>query len=826
MNLSARHFIAGGLLLAALLLLYGKTNNVVVAQHHQFLNDINRFNQIDSSLNQDILKAQFDEIEDYDALPERVNQLTQTAARLAANIPSFVPALARRDIRASLADLSRLLQAKETLIERFKSENAVLCNSLRYLPTAGTELAQRFSGDEEDRDAKAALTALIQQVLVYSLHASAEQASAIHQSSRKLDDWRSQHAARPEAEALASLARHADSIVQRKPAVETLTRQILAVPLALRSEELRETYNNQFTQATRTADQFRVILRLLCALLVLAVGYTIYALDAAKRNLEARVEDRTRALKEEAASHLSTAEERDRFFTASRDLLCICNTNGLFIRLNPECQRVLGWVPDEQAGQPFLAVVHEDDRPAVIDRVSRAASGIQVVDFEIRCHCKDGSYRWISWTSSGADKDGRFYSCGRDVTEQRETQRALRLMETSVERSPDGVWWLDCDANFVYVNEAACRSVGLPRERLLAMRLPEIAVDLSIGDWKALWNYKSFAGIMQGHFQSASGRIFPVETTFSRIVFGNRELICAYTRDITERKRAESELDRVHKELVDISRQAGMAEVATSVLHNVGNVLNSVNVSATLVADRVKKSKSGNLGRVVDLLETHSHDLAGFVSSDAKGQQLPNYLRQLHIRLLQEQEDILVEIASLCQNVEHIKEIVSMQQNYAKVSGVSEVLKPTDLVEDALRMNAAALARHDVSVVRDYQDSAPIAIEKQKVLQILINLIRNAKYACDESGRADKQLKMHVSHETGKFQIAVIDNGIGIPPENLTRIFAHGFTTRANGHGFGLHRSALAAREMGGFLRVHSDGVGKGATFTLDLPAHQGPGIL
>ena len=164
-----------------------------------------------------------------------------------------------------------------------------------------------------------------------------------------------------------------------------------------------------------------------------------------------------------------------------------------------------------------------------------------------------------------------------------------------------------------------------------------------------------------------------------------------------------------------------------------------------------------------------------------------------------------------------------MQQNYAKVSGVSEVLKPTDLVEDALRMNAAALARHDVSVVREYQDSAPIAIEKQKVLQILINLIRNAKYACDESGRADKQLRMHVSHETGNLQI---DNGIGIPPENLTRIFAHGFTTRANGHGFGLHSSALAAREMGGFLTVHSDGVGKGATFTLDLPAHQGPRIL
>jgi len=161
-----------------------------------------------------------------------------------------------------------------------------------------------------------------------------------------------------------------------------------------------------------------------------------------------------------------------------------------------------------------------------------------------------------------------------------------------------------------------------------------------------------------------------------------------------------------------------------------------------------------------------------------------------------------------------------MQQSYAKVSGVTEIINVRDLVEDAARMNTAALARHEVELVRDYQETPPLTIEKHKVLQILVNLIRNAKYACDESGRHDKQIKVKISQHDGKVRVSVIDNGVGILPENQTRIFNHGFTTRKGGHGFGLHSGALAANELGGALTAHSDGAGKGATFTLELPLH------
>jgi signal transduction histidine kinase len=293
----------------------------------------------------------------------------------------------------------------------------------------------------------------------------------------------------------------------------------------------------------------------------------------------------------------------------------------------------------------------------------------------------------------------------------------------------------------------------------------------------------------------------------------------ALTAEIDERKRAEDELKRTQGELLHSSRMAGMAEVATSVLHNVGNVLNSVNVSASVVSDAIQHSKMSNLSRAADLINLHAGDLGDFMARDPKGRQLPGYLTQLAAHLGREREGLLQELELLKKNVEHIKDIVATQQTYARVSGVSELVQPTELVEDALRMNSGALQRHDVQVIRRYDPQAPeINVDKQKVLQILVNLVQNAKHACEESGRQEKRLTIGVANGEQRLKISVSDNGVGIPAQNLTRIFNHGFTTRKHGHGFGLHSGALAARELGGALLVQSDGPGKGATFTLELP--------
>jgi len=326
-----------------------------------------------------------------------------------------------------------------------------------------------------------------------------------------------------------------------------------------------------------------------------------------------------------------------------------------------------------------------------------------------------------------------------------------------------------------------------------------------------------------------------------RVARSLRESAARLTADVAARKRAEEEIRRlnaelerrvvertqqledVHRKLQDASHEAGMAEVATNVLHNVGNVLNSVNVSADLVAQQAQTSEAASLARVVAVLREHEHDLGTFITADARGQHLVTHLGNLAVHLQAEQAAIVREIESLRANIEHIKDIVTMQQRYAKVSGVKEIVSLVDLVEDSLRLNAGALARHRVEVIRDFQDRPVINLDKHKVLQILVNLIRNAKYACDESQSPERRVILQVAVEQGRARISVIDNGVGISAENLSRIFNHGFTTRASGHGFGLHSGALAAKELGGSLNVHSDGPGRGATFTLELPLHCEP---
>jgi signal transduction histidine kinase len=262
-----------------------------------------------------------------------------------------------------------------------------------------------------------------------------------------------------------------------------------------------------------------------------------------------------------------------------------------------------------------------------------------------------------------------------------------------------------------------------------------------------------------------------------------------------------------------------MAEVATNVLHNVGNILNSVNISASLVAERVRQSKAPGVSRLAALLVEQGPRAGQFITDDERGRRIPDYLAALGEQLLTDQRMTLEEIASLRDNLEHIKDTVAMQQSYAKLCGVTETVEVVDLVEDSLRLNAGAFARHGVSLKREFSNVPPITVDKHKVLQILVNLVRNAKYACDDSGRSDKLITLRVEGTDAGVRISVIDNGIGIPAENMRLLFSHGFTTRKSGHGFGLHSGALAAQELGGSLRAESEGPGKGAAFILELPS-------
>jgi len=431
-----------------------------------------------------------------------------------------------------------------------------------------------------------------------------------------------------------------------------------------------------------------------------------------------------------------------------------------------------------------------------------------------------------SWTSAAPDGP----ACTIERNEELLVKRTL--IRAFLENVPDLVYFKDRESRFIAVSKSKAERHGLTPADLVGLTDADF-----FSESHAQWARVDEENIMNtgvpvlgklekliwpdGRETWALTSKLPLRDERGRIIgtFG-------LSRDVTAARKSEEALDRTRKELIETSRLAGMAEVATGVLHNVGNVLVSVNVTTELLGDTLRNSKVPTFVKITSMLREHSADLGDFLTKDPKGKLVPEFLASLAAHFAEERAHLIKEVDSLRKHVEHIKDIVTTQQSYAKMAGVVESLDADELMEDSLRMNSAALLRHDVRVERHFDSVPRVVVEKGKVLQILVNLIRNAKYACDDGGAPEKIITLRIAlGAPGFVNLTVQDNGIGIPAENLTRIFQHGFTTRSDGHGFGLHSSVLAAKEMGGALDVFSAGRGQGATFTISLPAAPEHGV-
>ncbi len=573
------------------------------------------------------------------------------------------------------------------------------------------------------------------------------------------------------------------------------------------------------------------------------------------KDRESRFVRLSKAMAEKARSHV-----------ADNRCLSNGNPNGSNGHNSPhEYSEVNGLVAEDFAKgligkSDFDLFTEEHARAAYEDEQSVISLGKPIVDKLERETHPDGKFTWClttkgPWRDKSGDIVGTF-GISKDVTAIKEAEAKLayerELFQSLLDHLPDCIYFKDTESRFVRVSKSKAETtLQTARDLYLAKHPAEASNGLpahlnSVEEFAKFLIGKTDLDTFDDEFARAAieeeqaiirtgepliGKLERVAKADGSAIWmlvtkmpwhnkdGNIIGTFGVSRDITALKVAEDELATAHHRLLETSRLAGMAEVATDVLHNVGNVLNSVNVSSSLVIDRVRESKLASLPKLARLLEKNNARLGEFIVNDPQGKQIPGYLTALAECFAEDQTVMLKELDDLRKNIDHIKQIVAMQQSYAKVAGVVEQVTAEQLVEDALHINTAALTRHRVRVQRAFQEGPPLLTERHKVLQILVNLIRNAKYALHESTQPDKVMTIKIENEDDKHvKIQVIDNGVGIPEENLSRIFSHGFTTRRNGHGFGLHSSALAVRELGGTLQGQSEGPDKGATFTLRLP--------
>lgn len=539
-----------------------------------------------------------------------------------------------------------------------------------------------------------------------------------------------------------------------------------------------------------------------------------------------RIEERDAALRE-------SQQRYELAVTGSRDGIWDWEIKKDVVYYSPRWKEMIGYADHELPGgsEEWRTRLHPDDREATSSVLQEYLEGRrEAYEAEYRLRHKDGTYRWVL-ARGAALRDGegrpvRMSGSQTDITDRKEAQLALQASEERFRSLAHGA--LDAIVStseageIVSWNPAAQRlfggsekeRVGTPFRLILtaqAQREHEVLVETLKLEHSTAGRTVELLGM------NPKGAEFPIELSIARWEAGGRSQYTAVIRDISQRKEAESELARLNGELVAASRQAGMAEIATGVLHNVGNVLNSVNVSAALILDALRRFKAPIPGKIAELIRANGENLDYFLTRHPKGRQLPEFLAALGRQMVEEQESVLAEVQRLQEGVQHIKQIVSMQNSYAKVSGVLELISLQSIVEDALNLSANSLARHKIEVARKYEKAPRVLTDRHKVLQILINLINNAKHAL-ESRAIDRRIEIAIGTADGRARLEVADNGVGIAAENLTRIFRHGFTTKRGGHGFGLHSGANSARELGGSLAARSDGPGLGAVFALELP--------
>jgi PAS domain S-box-containing protein len=491
---------------------------------------------------------------------------------------------------------------------------------------------------------------------------------------------------------------------------------------------------------------------------------------------------------------------------------------------SPRWKMLLGFEEHELEETPDLwkDLSHPADLPRIEEMMRDHIENFWPFSDRWRMRHRNGDWRWMLCRSvilrTPDGRARRAVSVYTDITDQVRAEERYRALANG---TPDTILRI--------------RNDGLVLDEKPGTTPLNLLVDGAVGrqllDWTRdrPWAEKTLAAVATAarggemvvfeHADRHSDQCVEIRVVKS----GEDEAVCI-ARDVTQRKQSErrlieslERLSRTQRQLIEASHRAGMAQVASTVLHNVGNVLNSVNISAGAAREIVEASHLGGLVKAVRLLREHEPQLASFLTEDPKGKKLVDFLERLAGVLGEEGNRVRTELESLQKNIDHIKVIVSMQQWHARSnSGVVERFAPAEVIEDACKL-VGTWNPNGTDLVRDFAELPEVEGDRHKLLQILTNLLSNARQALIDAPRKVVTVRL-ARLRPDRFAIEVEDTGAGITGDNLTKIFQHGFTTRKEGHGFGLHSSALAAQSMGGSLAASSDGTGRGARFRLELP--------
>lgn len=492
-----------------------------------------------------------------------------------------------------------------------------------------------------------------------------------------------------------------------------------------------------------------------------------------------------------------------------------------------------------ELGSDLFKYVHPDDQHAGGKAMAESlARGEDHVSFRYRLVLPDGSIRHVQafarTYTNAAGKPQRSLGVSWDVTEEVHAAESMARREAELEAlsirfgiatraAQAGVWEWQEQNDALWWNEMMYAIYGCPPETyqpniasVIGMIHPD---DLALA--QAAWeNAMLNTGQLHVQFRilRPDGTVAHVDQLAAMVrdsQTSHRRLV-GITLDVGQRVAAEQRERILQKKLREASHQSGMAEVATGVLHNVGNVLNSLGVASSTAQSRLKASQFERVQRVAALFDEHRDRLGEFLTSDPRGKRMPEYLHALGAQLEKDAADVNQEIEALNGHIQYLREIVHAQQSFARVGDAEEVVDVRELVDTALALQSRDLK--DLEIRREIAQIPEVLTDRYKLLQIIVNFIGNAHDAVRASDAATRRITVRAAVVSDQLEIAVEDSGVGIPTQLLPRVWEFGFTTKAHGHGFGLHSAAVAAQALGGSVDAYSAGSGLGARFSVKIP--------
>jgi len=576
--------------------------------------------------------------------------------------------------------------------------------------------------------------------------------------------------------------------------------------------------------------------------------------------------DVTESQRAEEALRESETRHRE-IFESVQEFILALDLEGRITSANPQVKKTIGFKTDRLVGKKLAELIEEYLSPQLLEHWKKIWREIQATvqkpgDLfreEVFMPIASGEFRTFVFIYSGIFREGRlvgYLHIGRDVTESQRAGKALQESEARFreifESAQDVIFSEDLEGRITSMNPRIQQVLGLSPEDFIGKTFIEI-VDNLLPDFNEplheFWKQKVLAiQKPQDVYQKEtsmpvpSGENLILLMTFSGI-FREGKLVgyLGIARDITEsvklKKALEEysvnleqlvaertrELEATYSKLAESARQAGMAEMAAGVLHNLGNAINSIGVRLEMVRAHICDCPMEKVLRAVEFLEQHQDRLVDFFREDPKGKQVLPYLKELAVTTQPVRAQMRETVEFVRGKVQHIAEIISVEQRYHRPGQLTEPADLNQVIRESFSLVQDSLQRRGVHVEQDLAELPLLNLDRSQTIQVVFNLLKNAAEALEKNPEGERRLRVQ-----SRFQeepapglvMTVEDNGVGIRPENLPRLFEFGFTTRANrgGHGFGLHASANYIQSAGGRIEAASPGPGQGSVFRVFLP--------